>query len=342
MSKSKYALPRNIISEITDTVDLVKNNIGTLNYKVVPLSSIEFDPLNPRDLSISIKDLENGLVEIDPLYEKKSKELKLLEQMAETIKKYGVRNAIEVYKDGNVYRLIHGERRCLSSILAGKKEIAAKILEEKPSDLDIRLLQLIENVQREDLTLYETLLNIEQVISEYRKLIDPNVEMRPETLGGIINRSRTHCVNFLSVLSGGQELIGAIKSGVINNLEKAAIVAKAKTEASKSALLQACLEGMSLQQLKEISSKQKKVKAEEILPQQEKVCDKNRPGRKALKINLGSTQKISVVSKLVELVFKDPTYARFKTQFDSMGFDDFSACTNSMSALIKLMEKIET
>jgi ParB-like chromosome segregation protein Spo0J len=228
-----------------------------------------------------------------------------------------------------------------SSILAGKKEIAAKILEEKPSGLDIRLLQLIENVQREDLTLYETLLNIEQVISEYRKLIDPNVEMRPETLGGIINRSRPHCVNFLSVLSGGQELINAIKSGAINNLEKAAIVAKAKTEANKSALLQACLEGISLQQLKEISSKQKKAKAEEILPQQ-KVGDKNRPGRKFLKINLGSTQKISVVHKLIELVFKDPTYAQFKIQFDSMGFDDFSACTNSMSALIELMEKIET
>jgi ParB family chromosome partitioning protein len=238
--------------------------------------------------------------------------------------------------------LIHGERRCLSSILAGKKEIAAKILEEKPSDLDIRLLQLIENVQREDLTLYETLLNIEQVISEYRKFIDQNVEMRPETLRGIINRSRTQCVNFLYVLSGGQELIDAIKSGAINNLEKAAIVAKAKTEASKSVLLQACLGGISLTQLKEISLKQKKVKAEDVLPQQENVCDKNRPGRKALKINLGSTQKNSVVCKLIELVLKDPTYAQFKTQFDRMVFDDFSACANAMSALIKLMEKIET
>lgn len=339
MTKNKYSLPKSILSEISDTVDLVKNNIGTLNYKIIPLSSIEFDPLNPRDLSISIEDLNVGLLEDDPVYQKKLKELRLLEQMAETVKKYGVRNAIEVYQNGNVYRLIHGERRCLSSILAGKKEIAAKVLEEKPNDFDIRLLQLIENVQRENLSLYETLLNVERVISEYKKHIDPNVDIHHEILSRIINRSRTHCVNLLSVLSGGQELMNAIKSGQINNLEKAAIIAKEKTELGKSALLRACLGGASLKQLKEETSKQKKIKA--ILPQKESTT-KNRSGRKAVKINLGSTQKISVVRKLIDLVFQDPAYVQFKSQFSVMALTDFNSCSNSISALIKLMEKIES
>lgn len=339
MTKNKYSLPKSILSEISDTVDLVKNNIGTLNYKVIPLSSVEFDPLNPRDLSISVEDLNIGLIEDDPLYDKKLKELRLLEQMAETIKKYGVRNAIEVYQNGNVYRLIHGERRCLSSILAGKKEIAAKVLEEKPNDFDIRLLQLIENVQRENLSLYETLLNVERVIREYKKHVDPNVDMHHEILSRIINRSRTHCVNLLSVLSGGQELMNAIKSGQINNLEKAAIIAKEKTEIGRSALLRACLDGTSLKQLKEEASKQKEIKA--ILPQKESPT-KNRSGRKAAKINLGSTQKISVVRKLIDLVFQDPAYVQFKSQFNAMALTDFNSCSNSISALIKLMEKIES
>lgn len=339
MTKNKYSLPKSILSEISDTVDLVKNNIGTLNYKVIPLRSFEFDPLNPRDLSISIEDLNAGLFEDDPLYEKKLKELRLLEQMAETIEKYGVRNAIEVYQNGNVYRLIHGERRCLSSILAGKKEIAAKVLEEKPNDFDIRLLQLIENVQRENLSLYETLQNIKQVIIEYKKHIDPNVDMHHEVLSRIINRSRTHCVNFLSVLSGGQDLMNAIKSGKINNLEKAAIIAKAKNEVNKSALLKACLDGRSLKQLKEEASKQKKI--EIILPKKESAI-KNRSGRKAVKINLGSTQKISVVRKLIDLVFQDPAYVQFKPQFSAMALTDFSSCSNSISALIRLMEEVES
>ena len=339
MTKNKYSLPKSILSEITDTVDLVKNNIGTLNYKIIPLSSIEFDPLNPRDLSISVEDLSMGLIEDDPLYGKKLKELKLLEQMADTIKKYGVRNSIEVYQNGNVYRLIHGERRCLSSILAGKKEIAAKILEEKPNDFDIRLLQLIENAQRENLSLYEMLLNIELVIKEYKKHIDPDVDMHPEILSKIINRSRTHCVNFLSVLSSGQELKDAIKSGLINNLEKAAVIAKSKNGKDRTMLLKSCLEGMSLKQLKEEASKRKKI--EKILPEKENATSTTRPGRKAVKINLGSTRKISVVHKLVDLILKDPAYIQFKKQFSAIALTDFSSCSKSISALIKVMEEIE-
>ena len=70
---------------------------------------------------------------------------------------------------GTGYRLIHGERRCLSSILAGKHDIPAKILDEKPNDFDIRLLQLIENIQREDLILIDVLNNVKEVIKEYKQ-----------------------------------------------------------------------------------------------------------------------------------------------------------------------------
>ena len=51
--RKKYALPNGISAEIGNTVDLVKNNIGTLNYKIIPLNAIEFDPDNPRKLAIS-------------------------------------------------------------------------------------------------------------------------------------------------------------------------------------------------------------------------------------------------------------------------------------------------
>jgi len=108
--------------------------------------------------------------------------------MAETIKKYGVRNAVEIYKFGTGYRLIHGERRCLSSMLAGKKDIPAKVLDEKPNDLDIRLLQFIENAQREDLNLYETLNNIRQILDEYKRPGIPEFKIDANFLEGVINR----------------------------------------------------------------------------------------------------------------------------------------------------------
>lgn len=339
MSKKKYSLPQGISSEITSTVDLVRNNIGTLNYKIVPLNAIEFDPGNPRDLAITREDLPHGPHSEDPLYEKKSKEFESLTQIAETIKKYGVRNAVEIYKFGTTYRLIHGERRCLASILAGKKEIPAKILDEKPNDFDIRLLQLIENAQREDLSLYETLSNINHVIKEYKTHVDADVVVDSAFLEGLINRSKTHCLNFIAVLNGPDILLHAIKQGTINSLEKASIIAKAKSQTQRDFLMNSCLEGASLQKLQQMAAQQKRI--ERIPTDSVITSEKKRPGKKAVKINLGSTKSIPVVSKLVQLVSLDPSYTQFKNHFDQMSFEDFGACANSISTLIRLMEKIE-
>lgn len=334
--KKKFALPAGISSEINSTVDLVKNNIGTLNYKIVPISAIEFDPENPRELAISREDLPHGPQESDPLYAKKLEEFESLKQTAETIKKYGVRNAIEIYKHNNNYRLIHGERRCLSSILAGKKEIPAKILDEKPSDFDIRLLQLIENVQREDLTLYETLNNIRQVIKEYKIQIDSTIEVDTVFLESLINRSKTHCINYLAVLNA-EELHEFIKQGKIRSLEKAALIAKAKTQTQKNILLEACLEGASLKELKQESLQQKKIAhISQVVTQQKK-----KPGKQASKINLGSTTNKTIIAKLIELVSNDPLYSKFKEQFNQMNFDDYGSCSSAFLSLIQIMEKVE-
>ena len=336
--KKKYALPDGISSEISSAVDLVKNNMGTLNYKIIPISAIEFDPENPRDLVITRDDLPHGPVESDPLYEKKSQEFESLKQTAESIKKYGVRNAVEIYKHGNTYRLIHGERRCLSSILAGKKDIPAKLLNEKPSDFDIRLLQLIENVQREDLTLHETLNNIRQVIAEYKNHIDPSVEIDAAFLENIINRSKPHCFNFIAVLHAPAWLHDIIKKGEIRSLEKAAIIARAKTEAQSGALLKSCLAGASLKQLKNESLQQKKL---DTMAPALALPTKKRPGKQASKINLGSTENKNVITKLITLVSHDPLYAKFEESFKALHLTNYEACSAAFSSLIKIMEKIE-
>jgi ParB family transcriptional regulator, chromosome partitioning protein len=336
--KKKYTLPLGISNEISNTVDLVRNNIGTLNYKIIPISAIEFDPDNPRELAITRADLPDGPFQADPLYEKKMEEFESLKRTAETIKKYGVRNAVEIYKHENSYRLIHGERRCLSSILAGKKEIPAKILDEKPSDFDIRLLQMIENVQREDLTLYETLNNIRQVINEYKNHIDCAVVVDVPFLENLINRSKTHCLNFLVVLNAPEDFQEIIRKGEIRSLEKAAIIAKAKTKSQRDTLLKYCLNGASLKQLKQQSIQQKRL---DNITSSFAFQPKRRPGKQASKINLGSTMSKDVIAKLIKLVSNDPLYSRFKEQFNQMSFDNYGACTSAFSSLIQIMERVE-
>lgn len=338
MSKKTYALPKGLSSEIGNTVEVVKNNIGTLNYKVVPISAIEFDPENPRELSIQKDDLIYGLQPDDIVYEKKMKELESLKQMAETIKKYGIRNAVEIYKFGTGYRLIHGERRCLSSILAGKKDIPAKVLDEKPNDLDVRLLQFIENVQREDLNLYETLNNIKQILNEYKRPEIPEFKIDANFLEGLINRSRTVCFNYLSVLNATSEIQDAIKNGKIRSLEKAVVISNATNQKHKQLLLDACLQGASLKQLKKEAKTLKDVKMA-TRPDNKPLI---KPGKKAEKINMGSTRNKTIITKLVNLVASDKNYSAFINHFENMKFETFGDCVNSFNSLIKIMEKVES
>src|SRR5665213_1811369 len=140
---------------LEETISAAQNYSGELRVDVIPLRKIEVDPENPRDLSLTFDDLFNGISESDVNYSRKHTELESLQSLAHSIKEQGIINPILVYKYGEKYRLVAGERRSLASILAGKSDIQSKILESKPNELKISLLQWIENIERSDLSLWE-------------------------------------------------------------------------------------------------------------------------------------------------------------------------------------------
>lgn len=92
-----------------------------------------------------------------------------LNELAESIKARGVIQPIIVRRlhrdtvshDEIEYELIAGERRLRASKIAGLKDIPAVIKEA--SDDDLRTLALIENIQREDLTVMEKAIGIIQL-----------------------------------------------------------------------------------------------------------------------------------------------------------------------------------
>lgn len=72
--------------------------------------------------------------------------------LSESIKEYGVLEPILIRKNGDRFALISGERRFRASKLAGLDEIPA-IIHDDLEDAERRyIVQLIENVQRENLT----------------------------------------------------------------------------------------------------------------------------------------------------------------------------------------------
>ena len=87
-----------------------------------------------------------------------------LQELADSIKQYGVLEPLIVTKKGKFYEIIAGERRWRAARLAGVKEVPVVIREY--TDREIMEISLIENIQREDLNPIEEALAYESLINE--------------------------------------------------------------------------------------------------------------------------------------------------------------------------------
>jgi ParB family transcriptional regulator, chromosome partitioning protein len=76
-----------------------------------------------------------------------------LEELAMSIRQYGVLEPIVVTPRDDHFMIIAGERRYRASLLAGIKEIPARVIEA--DDALVEELALLENIQRQDLNIIE-------------------------------------------------------------------------------------------------------------------------------------------------------------------------------------------
>ena len=113
-----------------------------------------------------------------------------LQELAESIKQYGVFQPLLVQKEKDYYKIIAGERRWRAAKIAGLKEIP--VIVKELSDQEIAEIQLIENIQRED-------LNPIEIAEGYRQLIDKDGFTQDE-LAEKISKSRTAITNTLRLL----------------------------------------------------------------------------------------------------------------------------------------------
>ena len=114
-----------------------------------------------------------------------------LNDLAVSIKEYGLLNPIVVSKVDNNYEIIAGERRYRASKIAGLKEIDAIVRDY--SNREIEILSLIENVQREDLKTLEE-------ARAYKKLSE-NHNMTQEQIAKTMGKSRSYIANTLRLLN---------------------------------------------------------------------------------------------------------------------------------------------
>ena len=113
-----------------------------------------------------------------------------LQELADSIKQFGVIEPLVVVKRKGYYELIAGERRWRAARLAGLKEVPVVIKDY--DDQQIVEIALIENIQREDLNPIEEAHAYERLIHEFNLTQDEVAER--------VSKSRTTVTNALRLL----------------------------------------------------------------------------------------------------------------------------------------------
>lgn len=129
-----------------------------------------------------------------------------LNQLAESIHKYGVIQPIVVREVNNKYEIIAGERRYKASKLANRQSIPAIIV--NLTDRESEEIALLENIQRQELT------PIEEAVS-YKRILDMGY-ITEEGLAKKIGKSQMAISNKVKLLNLDDEVQEALLYGKIS------------------------------------------------------------------------------------------------------------------------------
>lgn len=143
--------------------------------------------------------------EIEPNKEQARKlfDEEAIEDLASSIKEYGVIQPIIVSKKNNYYEIIAGERRWRASKKAGLSEIPAIVRDD--NDQRNKEISLIENIQREDLNPIEKARGIKQLMDEYN--------LTQQKVAEKLGKSRSSIANTVRILNLDERVINLALEG---------------------------------------------------------------------------------------------------------------------------------
>ena len=143
-----------------------------------------------------------------------------INELAESIKNYGVLQPLLVQKNDSFYEIIAGERRWRAAKAAGLKEVPAVLKEY--SKQEAMEISLIENVQRADLNPIEEALGYRQLIDEFG-LIQEEIAVR-------VAKSRTAITNTMRLLKLDEQIQNMLVQGVITSGHARALLSLEDTQ----------------------------------------------------------------------------------------------------------------
>lgn len=154
----------------------------------------------------SIEQLSIDECRTNPYQPRKTFDADAIEELKISILEYGIIQPLIVRKSIKGYEIVAGERRFRAAREAGLKEIPAIIKDF--DDKKMMEIALLENLQREDLTVIEEALAYKNLINE--------LHLTQEELSNKLGKSRSHIANTMRLLSLPEDIIIFISNGELS------------------------------------------------------------------------------------------------------------------------------
>lgn len=205
---------------------------------------------------------------------------KELNELANSIVKYGVIQPIVLRKIGEKYEIIAGERRYKASCLAGLKKIPAIIKET--DDNTSAEIALLENIQRKNLTVIEE-------AQSYKKLIDKGFTQ--EDIASKMGVSQSSVANKMRLLNLPKEVQDALLFNRISERHARSLLSLNNNDLQISLLHRIISEKLTVKQTEdEISVLLNREKLQEDLPEDIRRFLKSEPVIESKEEKIGNNQ----------------------------------------------------
>lgn len=187
-----------------------KNALGKGLNVLIPEATTT-QPVKRRSRKSNLSKEENLMININEVEPNRNQPRKAfdeetLEELAASIKQFGMIQPIVVQKKDDYYEIIAGERRWRAAKIAGLKEIPVII--KTYSENEILEISLIENIQRED-------LNPIEEAKAYKALMD-EFELKQEEIAEKVSKSRSTITNSLRLLKLNEAVQNMLIDGEIS------------------------------------------------------------------------------------------------------------------------------
>ena len=207
-----------------------------------------------------------------------------LEELADSIRKYGVLQPLLVQKKKDNYEIIAGERRWRAAKLAGLKTVPVVIREYSPQQA--MEIALIENVQREDLNPIEEALAYQRLMQEF--------SLKQEEIAERVSKNRTTITNSMRLLNLTPEVQKMLVEGRISSGHARALLALSDPQQQIELAKKVELERMSVREIEKavkLLGKEKKEKKKKEVDEAVELVFQNMENR--MKTVMGTKVNIS-------------------------------------------------